>query len=535
VTNSQAGKFTRRDALLRGAGLGAGALALPALLDACGGGSSAGSSSAASAAGTPKAGGNIVLGLVGAGNAETLSPLGATYLPDYTRIPSLFDPLVALANDGSVIPALAESWTPNKDGTVWEIKLRKDVTFHDGSPLTADDVIWTVQQMSLPTSVGAPFTSNIKVKELKKADKHTVIWPLYLANARPLDDFVGANPNGYIFKNGLKDFSNPVGTGPWKFESFSPGQRSVFVRNENYWGPKPYPEKFTLVTSFQDETSLGNAVLGGQLHGASGFSATEFRSLKAAGKVVTYSVPGSQELTYYMRADRPPFTDVRVRQAMRLIIDRQQMVDVVMDGQGVVLNDLYGKGLPLYTDAIPQRAPDIEQAKSLLKAAGQENLQVTLTVGDIWGGMTASAQLYAQQAKAAGVTINVKKILPSDVFNPATGYPYTFSETDWPLSSLAYQYGESLAANAPFNETAQSSNKAWQKMYVEAQGTLDPALQQERWHAVQKSLWDSGGYIFYGRPNTLAAASPRVKGVKTDTFLGGVVGPQTPVNGLWLD
>jgi peptide/nickel transport system substrate-binding protein len=206
-----------------------------------------------------------------------------------------------------------------------------------------------------------------------------------------------------------------------------------------------------------------------------------------------------------------------------------------MDGQGIVLNDLYGKGLPLYADGIPQRTPDIEQAKSLLKAAGQENLQVTLTVGDIWGGMTAAAQLYAQQAKAAGVTINVKKILPSDVFNPATGYPYTFSETDWPLSSLAYQYGESLAENAPFNETAQASNTAWQKMYVAAQGTLDPSLQQERWNAVQKSLWDSGGYIFYGRPNTLAAASPHVKGVKTDTFLGGVVGPQTPVNGLWID
>ena len=535
MTNSQSGKFTRRHALMRGAGLGAGALALPALLDACGGSGASSGSTGSTTAGTPKNGGNLALGLVGAGNAETLSPLGATYLPDYTRIPALFDPLVALADDGSVIPALAESWTPNKDGTVWEIKLRKDVSFHDGSPLTADDVIWTVQRMSMPTSVGAPFTANIKVKELKKADPHTVIWPLYLANARPLDDFVGANPNCYIFKNGLKDFSHPIGTGPWKFQSFTPGQRSVFTRNEDYWGAKPHPAKFTLVTSFQDEASLGNAVLGGELHGASGFSATEFRSLKAAGNVTTYSVPGSQDLTFYMRADRSPFTDVRVRQAMRLIIDRQQIVGVVMDGQGIVLNDLYGKGLPLYADGIPQRTSDIEQAKSLLKAAGQEHLQVTLTVGDIWGGMTAAAQLYAQQAKAAGVTINVKKILPSDVFNPATGYPYTFSETDWPLSSLAYQYGESLAENAPFNETAQASNTAWQKMYVAAQGTLDPSLQQERWNAVQKSLWDSGGYIFYGRPNTLAAASPHVKGVKTDTFLGGVIGPQTPVNGLWLD
>ena len=529
-------RITRREVLRRGAGLGAGALALPTLLEACGGSSSSSPSSSSTVSqGTPKSGGNLVVGLVGAGNAETLSPLQATYLPDYTRVPALFDPLVALADDGTVIPALAKSWTPNHDGTVWEVKLRDDVTFHDGSPFTADDVIWSLQRMSLPTSVGAPFTANIKVKELRKAGAHTVLWPLHLANARPLDDFVGANPNGYIFKNGLKSFSKPIGTGPWKFESFTPGQRSVFSRNDTYWGTKPYPDQYTLVTSFQDETSLGNAVLGGQLLGASGFSATEFRSLQAAGNINAYTAPGSQELTFYVRADRPPFTDVRVRQAMRLIIDREQIVKVVMDGHGVVLNDLYGKGLPLYDSSIPQRTPDIEKAKSLLKAAGQQNLQVTLTCADIWGGMVAAAELYAQQAQAAGVTIHVKKILPSDLFNTATGYPYAFSETDWPLSSLAYQYGEALATNAPFNETAQASNAAWQKMYIQAQGTLDPQLQQQRWGDVQQSLWDSGGYTFYGRPHTLSAASPRVKGVKTDTFLGGVVGPQTPVNGLWLD
>src|SRR5579871_4878682 len=98
---------------------------MPALLEACGASSSSTTASSTAAQGTPKSGGNLTIGLVGAGNAETLSPLQATYLPDYTRIPALFDPLVALADDGSVIPALATAWTPNKDGTVWEIKLRK--------------------------------------------------------------------------------------------------------------------------------------------------------------------------------------------------------------------------------------------------------------------------------------------------------------------------------------------------------------------------------------------------------------------------
>jgi peptide/nickel transport system substrate-binding protein len=535
VDDTSANRLTRRDVLRRGAGIGAGGLALPALLEACGGSSSRSATTSTALQGTPKTGGNLIVGLVGAGNAETLSPLLATYLPDYTRIPALYDPLVALDDQGRVIPALATSWTPNHDGTVWEVKLRDDVTFHDGSPFTADDVIWSLQQMSLPASVSAPFTVNIKINELKKAGPHTVLWPLHLANARPLDDFVGANPNGYMFKAGEKSFSKPVGTGPWKFESFTPGQRSVFSRNASYWSTEPYPDQFTLVTSFQDETSLGNAVLGGQLLGASGFSSTEFRSLAAAGNINTYNVPGSQDLTFYMRADRAPFTDVRVRQAMRLIIDREQIVNVVMDGHGIILNDLYGKGLPLYDNSIPQRTPDLEKAKSLLKAAGQENLQVTLTCADIWGGMVAAAELYAQQAQAAGVTIHVKKILPSDLFNTATGYPYTFSETDWPLSSLAYQYGEALAANAPFNETAQASNAAWQALYTSAQGTLDPTLEQARWAEVQQSLWNSGGYAFYGRPDTLSVASARVKGVKTTSFLGGVVGVQTPVNGLWLD
>src|SRR5436305_6808996 len=106
-----------------------------------------------------------------------------------------------------------------------------------------------------------------------------------------------------------------------------------------------------------------------------------------------------------MRVDQAPFSDVRVRQAMRLIVNRPQMVEQVLSGQGRIANDMYSPFDPFYASSLPQRHQDIEQAKALLKQAGHENLSVTLTTAPVFQGIVQAAQVFAQQASQAGVNV----------------------------------------------------------------------------------------------------------------------------------
>src|SRR5204863_8581609 len=119
------------------------------------------------------------------------------------------------------------------------------------------------------------------------------------------------------------------------------------------------------------------------------------------GDMTVLSAHSPQAMMFYMDTTKAPFNDVNVRQAIKLIADRQALVDGALNGFGSVGNDIFGKGLPFYDSSLPQREQDVEQAKSLLKKAGQENLNVLLQTSQIFPGFVESATLLAQQAKAA--------------------------------------------------------------------------------------------------------------------------------------
>ena len=159
-----------------------------------------------------------------------------------------------------------------------------------------------------------------------------------------------------------------------------------------------------------------------------------------------------QPMMFYMDTTKAPFNDPDVRMAIKLIADRQALVDGALNGYGQLGNDIVGKGLPWYDESLPQREQDIDQAKSLLKKAGQENLTVLLQTSQIFPGFVESATLLAQQAKAAGVTINLKQEPPNSYYNPSLLYlKMPFAETQWAITSLKYFYLQALATDAPYH------------------------------------------------------------------------------------
>ena len=242
----------------------------------------------------------------------------------------------------------------------------------------------------------------------------------------------------------------------------------------------------------------------------------------SSGDMQVFVAKSPQAMMFYMDTTKPPFNDNRVRQAIRLIADRQALVDSAISGYGTVGNDIVGKGLPFYDDALPQRVQDIAKAKSLLKAAGQENLNVELQTSDIFPGFVEAATLLAQQAKAAGVTIKLKQVPPNSYYNPSLLYlKMLFAETQWPIVSLKFFYLQALASNAPYNETHWHS-KSWNTLLFKAIGELDHAKAQSYWNQAQKIQYDSGGYLNWTNADWVDGLSKKVRGLKPSA--AGVLG-----------
>jgi peptide/nickel transport system substrate-binding protein len=503
-------RLSRGNLLKGAAALGIGMS--PLLAAACGGGSST-STAASTAAGAPKRGGTLRLGFVSGGTAETNKPyIGVTPI-DEGRIQNLYDPLVMVNPDLTTSPGLALEWNPNADATVYEVKLRDGVTFHNGKTFGADDVIYSIQLMSKPANFGSfPFVSGIDVGGMKAINKNLVRIPLKVPDADLAANFTYYNT--WMVQNGETDFKHPVGTGPFEYVSFTPGQQSVFKKNPNYWVTgKPYVDQLKIV-GISDPTARLNALLSGQIDGMAQLPFQEAKAHQATGDINVLVATSPQAMMFYMDTQKPPFSDNRVRQAFRLIADRPALIEGAISGFGTVGNDIAGKGLPFYDTSLPQRAQDIDKAKSLLKQAGHSNLTVELQTSDIFPGFVESATLLAQQATAAGVKINLKSEPANSYYNPSLLYlKMAFAETQWPMLSLKYFYLQSLSSDAPYNETHFKSS-SFGNVLQKAIGELDKTKAQDYWNQVQQIQYDQGGYLQWVNADWVDAVSKKVAGLK---------------------
>jgi peptide/nickel transport system substrate-binding protein len=476
-----------------------------------------------------KTGGRLRVGHVGGGDAEGFNPATGSTFIDASRFYNLYDPLTRVNPDFSYAPALALEWTPNADSTEWEIKLRPDVVWHDGKPFTADDVIYTMRLMGDEAHISHASVANVRLDELSKVDDVTLVVPLNSSNARLIDSFV--QQNTVIVQDGATDYTNPVGTGPFKFQEFTVGQRSLCVRNEEYWDEgKPYVDEWEDI-SIDDESARINALLAGEIDMMSQLSFTQARAQQDAGEIQVIAAPSPAIQVFLMAVDRPPFDDPLVRQAFRLIADRQALVDTALQGFGSLGNDLVGRDLPFFAD-LPVREQDLEQAKSLLAEAGKENLEVTLQTSDIVPGFVEAATLFAEMAKGAGVTVNVKKEAANAYFD--TNKLYTkvdFGQSFWTVSSVGLWYEQALLSDAVWNET-HWRDPEFDELVRSAQGAPDEATATDLWNQVQQIQYDEGGYIVWANVSIVDAAANHVKGIVPSAFfnLGG-----WNYRDVWLD
>jgi len=491
-------RHSRRD-FLRGATGGAVALGAGGLLAACGSSPSSSSSSTTTttsqpaASAKPQRGGTIRLGSTGGGSSDTLDANNAVNNLDFARAPQMYECLLEFSADAIPQLGLASEVTPNVDASEWTIRVRQGIEFHNGKELTSDDVIYTFQRIVKHNFSGASALVTMDVPNLRRVDRYTVKAPMHAPNSVLPVLLMGEGemsivPVGY-------DPKHPVGTGAFKFESFNAGQQSTFVRNPNYWrSGQPYVDS-VVITDYADETTQDNALVGGEIDCADQLSQASIVPLRRGGKVVNiWNGPGWVPFT--MRVDAAPFNDVRVRQAMRLLVDRPQMRELAFGGYGLLGNDIFGISDPEYDTSIPQRHQDIEQAKFLLKKAGQENLTTTLVTAPIHAGAVEMAQVIKEQATAAGVTINITQATYDGFF--ADYLKWIFSQDWWDGYPYLPQVAYSMVPTAPWDETHWNKSPysaQYLKLYAQALRTLDKTKQAEIAHEMMLMDFNYGGYI----------------------------------------
>jgi peptide/nickel transport system substrate-binding protein len=396
------------------------------------------------------------------------------------------------------------------------VRLREGVEFHHGKTLTAQDVMHSLAVVTDPKKTGSGGTELAGILELnnsKIVDPRTILLQLnspYAVLDQLLAEYtVGIIPTDF-------DVTKPVGTGPFSYRHFVPGQLSQFLRFDNYWdGPAWVDELF--IYDFSDDSAKVNALLAGQVQSVDNLPNYLAGTIENQGASPLVSDSGAW-VPFTMRVDVAPFSDVRVRQALRLVVDRQQMIDQALNGFGILGNDMYSPFDPAYAKDLPQRVQDIDQAKSLLKQAGHADLNVELvTSSGVGAGAVESANLFVEQARKAGITVQLTKA-DSNTFYGERYLSWNFAQDFWNTRNYLPQVATCAVKSATYNET-HWDHPQFTELINQARREPDEAKRTTLLHDAQEIEYNEGGYIIWGFKRQLDAYSNLVQGFTPNRYL----------------
>ncbi|MCB1445862.1 MAG: ABC transporter substrate-binding protein [Rhizobiaceae bacterium] len=473
---------------------------------------------------TPKKGGTLRVAVPGA-SADSIDPhFNQGQVSEMIRFTNMFDGLTGYDSGSDVRPMLAESFSSNETADTWTVKLRQGVKTHDGRDFGADDVIFSVRRILDPgkASKGAKLIDVVDADKLEKVDDHTVVFTLKHAYG-PFQDlwsnrFLRMVPRDF-------DPAKPVGTGPFRLTSYTAGQQAAFARFDDYWGEKAHVDEL-IVATLGDATAGMNALRSGQVDITYAVPYAEAKLVEADPRLKLLRNPSTQYLPIYMRTDLEPFNDVRVRQALKLVADRDQLVKVAMNGYGAIANDMVGRYLPCGETPVPQRVRDIEKAKALLAEAGKSDLKLEITTASDVPGLAQTAQVFAQQAKEAGIEMKLNILEAS---------AYLANYTNWPLGVDFFNdmylplVSRTLLPGGPFN-VSRWNDPEFVELAAEAFKTTDEAARCDIIQKMRTIEYERGGSIVWGWSDILNAHGAHVGGLvphKVDS-------PLSHLNKVWL-
>ncbi|MFD0260985.1 ABC transporter substrate-binding protein [Kitasatospora indigofera] len=501
---------TRRQLLWAGAGIGA-AGALAACSSGAGGPEDT-AAAAGSASEQPRSGGTLKVGALGKASAVTRDPHGSqANESDYLILSLVHDTLAVPGDTTNTAPRLASSWKPSEDLRTWRFTVAEGARFHDGTPVTAEDVVWSLKRLRA-TPAGASRLPGIKAGSITAEDARTVVLVSDYANA---DLPLLTRLTTFVLKKDTKDdqIATAPGTGPFKLDWFRDGNARL-VRNDDWYGGKVLLDAVE-VSIFESPQAMANALLAGQIDVASNVGAVAARTAESRKDVRILRRPNDMAMPVVMRTADGPFADPRVREALRLAVDREAMVKQVLSGYGTIGNDILGTGDPAFAKDIPQRGRDLARARQLLADAGFDTARTydLLTTEDI-SGLAESATLFATQVREAGVKINVVKQDPK-VFWDATWLKAPLYTTYWGTNdSVVFFASKTMVSESGQNE-AGWREPAFDEAYRKALGTADATERAKVLHQLQEIEHAKSGYLLWGMADGIDLAGAPVRNLPT--------------------
>lgn len=457
---------------------------------------------------TPTKGGTLKAGADGGATTDTFNPLemnGADH-PTMAMLSS-FDTLTEVDETGAPQPSLAESWEGNADGT-WAIKLRQGVEFHDGKTLTAEDVVWSLNQHLDENNRVAEAQQIVQnFEELRADGPDTVIIKQKEVNfdlPTHLSSFAMI-----IGHEGNTDWS--AGTGPYVKEDWSPGVQYLGKKFANFYRDDQGHFDEVELLNITDPGARMSGLLSNTLHAIGSPETKTAGRLSQAPGFELVQVSGTQHFTCDMRADMDPFTNQNLREAVKWGINRQEIVDKVLSGYGTVGNDLpISSTQQFYNDQLEQREFDPDKAMFHLKEAGLDSVDLTLSTSDgAFGGAVDAGVLMQASMAQAGMNVTVDR-------RPADGYwsdvwlqvPWCMvywngrPTVDWMLSST-------YTSDSDWNSSAFKSAR-FDELLVMARAEQDETKRREMYHEAQAIFWKESGTAVFAFANILIGASDKL-------------------------
>lgn len=508
---------TRRDAmrlaLAAGLGVSAGGLIVPKAF-----------------AQTPKRGGSIKAANYSSSTKDTLDPAHANNSTDYARLFMFYNGLTVFDEHLNPLPDLAIS-VETKDAKVWTIKVRKGVTFHDGSPFTADDVVFSLERHKDPKTSSVVRPLALPMEEIKATAQDEVRITLSSPNSEL--PTILAVYQFVIVKKGTTDFSKGNGTGPFLCKEFSPGVRSVAVRNPRYFHDgKPYLDE-VMFFGIPDNAARVNALLSGDIDLAGAVNPHSTPEIKAAKGFEVFETKGGSYTDMIMHLDAPEIGNPDFVLAMKYLQDRQRIKSSVLLDYGTIGNDQpIDPTNPYYDPSLPQRPFDPDKAKFHLKKAGMLDKTVKLVCSVAATGSVDMAVIMQNAARGIGFNFELQRV-------PADGYwsnywlkaPFTYGNIN-PRPSANILLTLFFQSTAPWNES-HWKNPKFDKLLVNARAETDLAKRKAMYGEMQRLISDEAGIGIPVFISGIDAHSARLKGLRSIPT-GGMMGFNFAQN-VWLD